>query len=421
MINKDNSKLKNPNSLRISNQLQVVEYLKRKPQSCLELGKKLNLSNVALKKITDELLKENIIYSYIKEDRIKQKGRTPAIFALNEDVGVFCVMDFSRRDLIVAIADINDNILVSDYIYGKLYIDEEALKEASILIKKLLKNEAVRNRKLLGICISTPGELDLQTKNFTYAPRIVNHAKMNFVHYFGDIFHVPVDVCNDVNLGLQGEYYFGNSIPKDAKNVYYVFLDYVAGSALMLNGEIFFGTRGHAGEPASYKELNEDDNGYYSGRFFTIFDIYKEIHLLAKDYPDDEFYKQEVFNFKDIVQKYHEGDKVVLKVIEKSARINAIQFLAASNLLDLDYVCVEGKMLELGDSYKNLLCHYFREFDANSNCANITFSTCGKNANIYGAIQKASNTYFVKKFVELANKRTGLVNNDVEDLFISKI
>ena len=412
---KSGNQLKNPIIIRIANQYQVVLLLKKKPRSCRDLARKMSLSNVALKNITDELQKEDIIVSYVKNTA--KKGRFPNIFSLNDNLGVFCSVDLSRRDLIVAISDVNDNIIAKSVIKNVLYIDSKTLQEVVTAIKELLKSSEVDNRPLLGICISTPGEFDQQTKDFTYAPRIVDCTNMNFLHYFGDIFNVPISVCNDINLGLLGEYNFGTSIPKEAKSVYYVFLDFVSGSALMFNGDIFVGSRGHAGEPASYKNVE----GEYSGRFFTINDVYKEIHDKAKDHPEDSFYSTEVFSFDEVVKRYKDGDKVVAEAVEKAARINAIQLLSVSNLLDLDYICLEGKMLEFGNSYKDLLCRYYREYDANKNLAQITFSTCGTNANLYGAINKSNEVYFLKKFIELANKRTNSINNDVEDFFRSKI
>lgn len=410
---KNNSQLKNPIIVRIANQYQVVLLLKKKPRSCADLARKMSLSNVALKNITDELQKENIIVSYVKNTT--KKGRFPNIFSLNENIGVFCSVDLSRRNLIVAISDINDNIIAKEIIANILYIDDDALKQVVEAINRLMKNES---RPLLGICISTPGEFDQVTKDFTYAPRIVNYTKMNFRYYFNNIFHVPVSVCNDVNLGLLGEYCFGDSIPKDAKSVYYVFLDFVAGSSLMFDGDIFIGSRGHSGEPAHYKNI---DGPEYSGRFFTINDIYKEIHDRANKYPNDCFYKQDVFSFDEVVERYRQGDKLINEVVEKSAKINAIQLLSVSNLLDLDYICVEGKMLELGNSYKDLLCRYFREYDGNKILTQIVFSSCNENANIYGAINKSNEVFFIGKFIELANKRTNTINNDVERFFTSKI
>jgi len=412
---KNSNQLKNPIIIRIANQYQVVLLLKKKPRSCRDLARKMSLSNVALKNITDELQKEDVVVSYVKNNT--KKGRFPSIFSLNENLGVFCSIDLSRRDLIVAISDVNDNIIVRGVVPDILYIDKKAIEEVTSLIKHLLKTSEVGNRPLLGICVSTPGEFDQRTKDFTYAPRIVDCTNVNFVHYFGNIFNVPVSVCNDINLGLLGEYNFGSSIPKEAKSVYYAFLDFVSGSALMFNGDIFVGSRGHAGEAASYKNLP----GEYSGRFFTINDIYEEIHFLAKDHPEDPFYSQERFSFDDIVRRYNEGDKVINEVVEKSARINAIQLLAVSNLLDLDYICLEGKMIEFGNSYKDLLCRYYREYDANKNLTQITFSTCGKDANLYGAIYKSNEVYFLNRFIELANKRTNSINNDVEEFFKSKI
>lgn len=410
--------LKNPNNLRVANQLRVIEALRNKPETCPALAKALSLSGVAIKHITDELLKENIIVSYgIKSP--KNRGRKATLLSLNNDVGVLCAIDLSGRDLAVAITDVSNNIIVEDAARNILYIDDEALEKVAQIVKNLLSSPLVKKRKLLGICVSTPGEFDNVTYDFIYAPRYVGTIN-NIKRFFEDRFQVEVNIYNDINLGLLGEQRYG-SIPNSANDVYFVFLDYVAGSSLLLNGKIFEGARGHAGEPASYPKDSEFTKNLFSGRFYTINDIYAYIHEHAKDYPNEPFYLTDPFSFEQIATKYKEGDPLISEAIEYSAKINAIQLIAVSNLLDLEYICLEGKMLELGATYTDLIIHYFRKYDANHTRAQILFSSLDSAANMLGAIYQASNMYFLNLFAMLAAKRTNSSDHDIKTFFGNNI
>lgn len=410
------SSLKNPNILRVSNQLQVIRALQRKPQSCSDMARSLSLSNVALMNITEELAREGFIVPHVPVSQSKVKGRKPLLYTLNVDVGVFCAIDFSGRDLQVALSDMNNAIVARGFVPNILYIDDHALAKVKDVIDELLSRPETKRRKLLGISISTPGEFDRETGNFIYAPRISNCETMNFKTYFEGIYKVNTYLYNDVNLGLVGEREFG-CIPKEAKHVYFVFMDYVAGSSLLLDGKIYEGAHGYAGEPSSYAPIDSFSSSQYSGRFFTLNDIYWDLHEQANKHPEDPFYASEPFRFSEVASRFKAGDPVVVKAVEKSAKINAIQLLSVTNLLDLEYVCLEGKMLEFGPRYRELICRYYRQYDANRNTAQILFSSCGHDANLLGAIYQASNMYFLDEFVKLAGKRTNAKDNGIKDFF----
>ena len=102
-----------------------------------------------------------------------------------------------------------------------------------------------KNPPIAGIGIGSPGPLDPKTgviidtpnlgwKNFPLAERI--HER----------YQVPVLVDNDVNVGTYGEWTFGEV--KDCKDVLGVFPGTGIGGGLILNGELYQGFSGSAGE-----------------------------------------------------------------------------------------------------------------------------------------------------------------------------
>jgi len=96
-----------------------------------------------------------------------------------------------------------------------------------------------------GIGVGSPGPLDPNTGVIIDTP---NLAWTNFplADLLRERFGVPVTVDNDVNLGTYGEWRFGAI--KDCRNVIGVFPGTGIGGGLILNGKLFHGFSGAAGE-----------------------------------------------------------------------------------------------------------------------------------------------------------------------------
>lgn len=411
--------LKTPSNIRIANQIVVMDCIRERPISCTELSKKLSLSNPALKLITEELLEEKLIVPYISVNKGKKgRGRQRVLYTVDNDIGVFASIDLSGRDMVFCLSDPSNQILIKDTVKHVIYIDENVLKEISNKIRNMLQSDVANNRPLLGICISSPGKFDKLTHNFISAPRVKDYKTLNIKKFFEKEFNVDCEMFNDINLGLAGEARFG-SIPKDAKNVFFVFIDITSGSSLMFNGELYTGSNGFAGEMANINEIDESSRNYL-GRFFTITDIYVEIHKLSKD-SSDPFFKQEVFQLSDIVERYKQGNPIVLKAVDKSARLNALQLLSIANLLDLDYICLDGRILDFGKDYYEALLSYFRQYDKNFNTVQIITSSLNHDSNLLGAVYQASNKYLLSRFAEMAKKRTNLNNYGAIAYFANRV
>ena len=104
-----------------------------------------------------------------------------------------------------------------------------------------------KNYEVYGIAISTAGMVD------PVSYKIV-HANSNFKDYIGfdwkeainNEFNLPVVVENDVKSAALGEYSFGRA--KGYKSVFVLTLGTGIGGALVVDGEIYRGFSGHAGE-----------------------------------------------------------------------------------------------------------------------------------------------------------------------------
>ena len=267
------------NNIRVSNQIALIESLKDGPKSITNLAKEMSLSYTALVKIIDELSSNGLLY--VTQDlsckkRKNAKGRKPVLVSLNSKEGVVCAIDLSRRDISICLADLSNRIIVRDSLEDVAIITSKTLDRVVQKVKKLLALPEAEGLPLLSICISSPGKIDKTTGAYIYAPKIANAEQVNLPSFLKSHFGVDVYIYNDVNLGLVGEKSFG-CIPKDAQDVLFAFCDMTSGSGLMLNGQLYEGFNGFAGEFAHYHSVDELSKKSRSGKLYTVGEIYLDI------------------------------------------------------------------------------------------------------------------------------------------------
>lgn len=407
----------NQNNIRVANQIKVINLLKQNPMSCSMLAQKLALSNTAVEKIVDELYEKKLLVNEIYENNTRKKGRRPILYKLNNKLGVVGAIDLSGRDIKICLADISNRILINDYIYNVIYIDKKIIDEIIDKIKKMLQDKVVKNMELLTICISSPGKIDKKTSRYVYAPRIKNYKNLDPRKLLSDAFNVDVFMYNDVNMGLVGEKHFGYLLNKEFENSCFVHIDITVGSSLFLNGQMYEGSYGFAGEIPDYNIIDDISKNAYKNRYYSITDIFINILKNVKNVPDHPFHGKNTLKIEEVCNLFYSNDKIVCEVVEESAKYNALQLLNVANLLDLEYIVLEGTILSFGEKYKNLLNKYYKTYDNNHNNAKLVYSTLDNEAILLGVIYQAINMFFIKQFQELVAKRTNNSNYDVNEYF----
>jgi N-acetylglucosamine repressor len=404
-------------TVRVSNQMKLVSLLRNGPKSLTYLTKEMGLSFTAVTKIVSEVCKSGL-FLMIPGDigRKKKRGRKPFYVGLNTAAGLVCSIDLSGIRASVCLADLSNKIVIEGKSEEVRLIDRPFLASITDLIQSLLASNEAQGRPLLSICIASQGKIDKKTFDYYFVRRVVDYQHLNLSTYFRDIFHVNVFVYNDIQLGCIGEKIYG-SIPTGAQNSMFSLLDEAAGCALILNGELYVGSSGFAGEMAAFNALDPYSSDTYRWQFYTASQIYMDLIKLVEQHPEHPLHGKANFTFSDIVELYQQKDPLVCSLVERSVELNALQYIAIADLLDLEAIVVYGKMLQLGESYTSGLVEAFHRYDANHRQTKILFSQLGDKASTLGAIYQATNLYFLERFGEMTQKRTNLTDYDVGRFF----
>ncbi len=113
-------------------------------------------------------------------------------------------------------------------------------------VKDLVKEADLTLNEVAGLGIGVPGLIDSDGKKVVACPNIAFLKQYSLAGVLKKSLGIPVSLDNDVNLGLYGEQQFGAA--KGYKHVIGVFPGTGVGGALILDGKLYRGATGAAGE-----------------------------------------------------------------------------------------------------------------------------------------------------------------------------
>ncbi len=395
-------------NLRVENQLKFINLLRHGPQSINYLAEQTNISFTAANKIVDQLESFGVLNKHSLKLSEKKRGRTPSQVSINTSVGVTCAIDFSSQDLIITINDLVGNTIVKRILSDVSFIEEKTLSQVVKEIKEMLNQKEIQKRPLLGICIASPGMISKNTGEIEESFRVKAASTISLSNYFFNEFGVKTNIYNDVKISCLGETIEG-CIPKEARNYLYVHLGNGCGTALVVDKKVYQGKNGFSGELSNIKD-NPTNNRLYGLR---------SIALKAEEIDSTISYsgKDLVVNVEKLIEEYKKENPVLLKAIDETAKADAIQLIAYNDLLDLEYIVIEGPVLLFKEYFKESLLKYIKQYDNVEFRAKIIFSSLNEKSTLSGAIYQANSIYFLSKLEEITSMRDPTGNYDISDSF----
>lgn len=219
------------------------------------------------------------------------------------------------------------------------------------IIQGALDDAKVKKPK--GIGVGSPGPLDPETGVIIDTP---NLAWKNFAlgQMLSDRFKAPVSVDNDVNMGTYGEWRFGEI--KDCRNVVGVFPGTGIGGALIINGELYRGFSGAAGEVG---HMTIEMNGPYCGcgkrgcleAVASRIAIAEQVAALAMRGDAPSVYETcgaDLSKMRSgvLAQAIKDGEKMVEGVVRKAAFYVGVAVSNLVNVLSPEAVLLGGGLVE---------------------------------------------------------------------------
>jgi predicted NBD/HSP70 family sugar kinase len=217
-----------------------------------ELSQSLNSSIPSITALVDELVEEK----WISETgfAISRQGRRPAIYGVNPNKNYVLVLDINTHDTRIAVLNLKNEIVFSQVSDLQLKNNPSFLETLFQLVDNIIEQKVSKGTDIIALGVSIPGLVNKKTGiNYTY--KSLNSQDVSLGKLIENHYNLPTFVINDSKATAFGEYHFG--LAKGKSHVLSVNVDWGIGLGIVINGEIFDGASGFAGE-LGHIQVNPD-------------------------------------------------------------------------------------------------------------------------------------------------------------------
>jgi len=210
--------------------------------SCADLSDKIKKSLPVTTKMLGKLIEEG----WVTETGFAAStgGRRAVMYSLKPDV--LYVVSVAMDQLITRIAILNmqnNQVTATEIFELPLPRNPQALATLTEKIEEVISRSGISKNNIAGVGIGMPGFVDaIQGLNYTF----LEPEQGTLTQYISSKIKLPVFIDNDSRLIALAELMFGSARGK--KNAMVINVGWGVGLGMILNGELFRGHNGFAGE-----------------------------------------------------------------------------------------------------------------------------------------------------------------------------
>jgi glucokinase len=252
----------------------------------------------------------------------------------------------------------------------------------------VIREAGINVDEIKGMGLAIPGQIVPHSNVVRYAPNL-GWRDFELSPLFPNWWKWPVHIENDVRMGTYGEWSHGAA--RGAKHVFGVFVGTGVGGGLILNGELYNGFNGHAGE-VGHIVLH-----WRRGTSLEMLSGRRSMMKRAQEILDDspKRVRKEwkgidatAMKSSQLAEFYQKDDPIAIQLIDDSARALGAAIGSVINLLSPEIVVVGGGVAgALGDSFQERVWEIAQRFTLPRASENVRCvrASLGDDSGIFGA------------------------------------
>ena len=334
-----------PDVRRMRNREKVVAALREAgAASRAELARRTELSRTTVASIVADLQQEDLVVEREDDSGASPRGgRPPRLLSFSRSAGAAIGIDFGKRHLRVAAADLSHAILAEAE--RELRTDEPAevgLETAVQLVDQVLAEAELSRSEVIGVGLGLPGPIDMRSGRVGSSSILPGWIGVRAEEELGSRLGLPVHVDNDANLGALAELHWGAA--EGRRNAAYLKVSTGIGAGLIIDGRLFHGGAGMAGE-IGHTILQDEGPVCRCGKrgcLETLAGAAALLELLHATHGPDLTTQQ-------LLRAAAEGDSAARRVLADAGRHIGTALATLCDLLNPELIVVGGELSGAGD------------------------------------------------------------------------
>ena len=313
------------------------------PQSRAMLARQTGVSRSTASNVISQLVAEGVVQ--IVDDSVEPvargSGRPGTLVALAQDYKYIVAIDFGRLSLKVGVFDMQYKLI--DVIDSDFSVDidaNEALETAARQVDELLVKHAISKATVEAVGVGVPGPVESVSGKIHAGSILAGWIGTDVPGELARRLRLPVYMDNDANLGVRAESNMGGAT--HAKVALYVLLSVGVGLGIAIDGKVFRGAGGIAGE-LGHVVTNEHGPLCRCGSRGCI-EAQISVNALAQSLANTH----KGITAAGMLKAAQDGDPVARRVVIDAGAMAGRQVGALCNYFNPDVVLVGGELMRAG-------------------------------------------------------------------------
>lgn len=234
------------------------------------------------------------------------------------------------------------------------------------------------------IGIAVPGLVHQETKRIAFSTYIPEHSEVDLLSELEAATNLKITIENDANAAAYGEFRLGAG--RKSSSMFYATLGTGVGGALILDGNIWRGTSGFAGE-FGYMTLNSEGM-----RLEEVASTANIVRRTRSRFHQDSTtslsrFEEQQINLTDIISEAKKGDDFAALMLERTGIYVGTAIAGVINLLNIEKIVVGGEIMQAKNLVLDAIISRARElsFKPSFESVKIAEGELGENAAAIGA------------------------------------
>lgn len=391
--------------------IQILEILRRRgPISRPDISKEMGTNVVTISNYIEDFIKHNLVYE--KELDVSEGGRRPVLLDLNPKGGYIIGTGLNLMNMVGLLVDLKGNVITKTQVSRPRPLVREISECLLEIIGEILRRSKEYTTKIKGIGVGIAGLVNRKSGTISWPQKMGHYYTYASVDLpLKDLiekeFNLPTLIENDATAACFGEYWLGWKF--DFKNMLYLFSG--VGCGIMLDGKIYTGTQGYAGEVSIYNYKEEDlfncdlGNHCFLKRWEMDLGIVEDVkQRLIKDREAAQKFFQLTgahpsnLDLKNVFMANRAKDQTASAALTLAAKRLGIKIAYLVNLFNPQVVIIGGGLEEAGEEFLNQVTTAVTDwaFREATGDLKIVYSQLRENAVALGAASLVMQRLFAK-------------------------
>ena len=296
-----------------------------------EVARVTNLTRTTVSDVVSGLLAEALVEEVGRGESIG--GKSPILLSIVADSRYLIGLNLAQDKFIGAIVNLRGEIKEMVEVPVKDDNGENALGLVYQIVDQLLGK---KTKPIVGIGVGTPGLVNTRDGIIVTAVNLV-WQDLPLGHWLEKKYKIPVSVLNDSQATAIGEFVYGGLHARD-ENLIVINAKHGIGSGILLNGRLFQGDGGGAGE-IGHVVVQENGELCRCGKRGCL-ETVSSLRAVLK--------RLKYSSFDQAQAAFSSGDKHALQIIETAAHYLGISLANLIGTLNIQKIVLTGDMTRFG-------------------------------------------------------------------------